>query len=115
MTPPEPAGRLVWTVTVRRPMSRIVAESAPIERRGDLADSPPSLASRRLDVRLLRGYTGSAPADALVGETFLGAGGGSAIADVRARLRGTLPFVDYALLGRWQGRGWCLDRAVGTD
>ncbi len=87
---------------------RIVAESAPIERRGDLADSPPSLASRRLDVRLLRGYTGSAPADALVGETFLGAGGGSAIADVRARLRGTLPFVDYALLGRWQGEAGAL-------
>jgi hypothetical protein len=55
-----------------------------------------------LDVRLVRGYTGAAPSDALVSAAD-GAGGADRLSDLRGALAGLLPFEEIALVGAWRG------------
>ncbi|NKB87418.1 MAG: hypothetical protein GKS06_04270 [Acidobacteria bacterium] len=54
-----------------------------------------------LEVRLVRGYDGAEPADAIV-SAGAGAGGADRLLDLRGPLAG-LPFEDFALVGQWQG------------
>ena len=79
-----------------------VAESA--------AEAPTPTMSMALDARLVRGYDGAMPADALPAAA-LGAGGADPLADLRATLAGVVPTSEYALVGRWRGE---ID-AEGTD
>lgn len=78
-------------------VARAPAEEAPTP----AADAAPS-APRRfvVDVRLVRGFDGVPPEDALSGEALAGAGGASAVGDIRPQLLPVLPFDDYALVGR---------------
>jgi len=55
-----------------------------------------------LDVRLVRGYSGELPADAMV-SAAAGAGGADRLADLRGALDELLPFEQIALVGQWQG------------
>lgn len=59
-----------------------------------------------LDVRLVRGYSGTLPADAMASSAD-GAGGADRLADLRDALDSFAPFDQLALVGQWQG-------AVGT-
>ncbi len=63
------------------------------------ADSQPAWI---LDVRLVRGYSGELPADAMV-SAGAGAGGADRLADLRGSLDDLLPFDEIALVGQWRG------------
>jgi hypothetical protein len=65
-----------------------------------------------LDVRLVRGYEGAAPADAMI-SAGAGAGGADALTDLRGRLDDLLPYPELALVGRWQGA--VTGSATGAD
>ena len=56
-----------------------------------------------LDVRLVRGYSGALPADAMASAAD-GAGGADRLADLRGALDGFTPFDQIALVGQWQGQ-----------
>jgi hypothetical protein len=58
--------------------------------------------SVRLDVRLVRGFDGTPPAE-VSAATRLGVGGADALADARARIATLLPFEDFGVVGAWQG------------
>ncbi len=63
-----------------------------------------------LDVRLVRGYSGAIPADAMT-TAGAGAGGADRLADLRSALDGLMPFGEFALVGQWQGK---IDAATGA-
>lgn len=55
-----------------------------------------------LDVRLVRGYSGTPPDDVMV-SAGAGAGGADRLADLRGLLDDLLPFDEIALVGQWRG------------
>jgi len=63
-----------------------------------------------LEVRLVRGYSGAVPADALP-SAAVGAGGADRLGDLRGQLAGLLPFPEVALVGEWSGS---MDPVTGT-
>jgi hypothetical protein len=74
---------------------------------GALPDSagtirPAAPRSVRLDVRLVRGFDGTPPAE-VSAAAWLGVGGADALADARARIATLLPFEDFGVVGAWQG------------
>lgn len=66
------------------------------------ADTAVRPAQLRLDARLIRGFDGATPSDAMPIES-LGAGGADPLADLTPTLSGILSAPDYALIGRWEG------------
>jgi len=67
-----------------------------------------------LDVRLVRGYSGELPADAMA-SAGAGAGGADRLADLRGALDGLMPFGEFALVGQWQGALDATDGAAGSE
>ena len=63
---------------------------------------PAAPRSVRLEVRLVRGFDGTPPAE-VSAATRLGVGGADALADARARIATLLPFEDFGVVGAWQG------------
>jgi len=83
------------------------AELIPLTEYPDTAATEPVMPTNDrpawiLDVRLVRGYSGDVPADAMV-SAGAGAGGADSLADLRAALDGLMPFDEIALVGQWQG------------
>jgi hypothetical protein len=81
--------------------------AGPAAAPGALPDSgetirPAAPQSVRLDVRLVRGFDGTPPAE-VSAATRLGVGGADALADARARIATLLPFEDFGVVGAWQG------------
>ena len=77
----------------------------------DERTQPPAQARTwRLEVRLVRGFNGQPPTEAM-GQGFNGAGGANALADLRATLSATFPYTNYVLIGAWSGEP---ERGAGT-
>jgi len=55
-----------------------------------------------LDVRLVRGFDGTAPADVRVARD-LGVGCADPLQDVRARIENLMPYDDFGVVGAWRG------------
>lgn len=55
-----------------------------------------------LDVRLVRGFDGTAPDDVRAARE-LGVGGADPLQDVRARIENLMPYDDFGVVGAWQG------------
>lgn len=88
-------------------MANLPAKLVPLTEYDGAESSEPILPTNDqpawiLDIRLVRGYSGALPADAMV-SAGAGAGGADRLADLRAALDGLMPFDDIALVGQWQG------------
>jgi hypothetical protein len=108
----------VWTLFVgSQPVSPQFVLLTPAEAPGGAApavDDDTGATGLRLDVRLVRGYDGAAPADVRSAQS-LGVGGADALLDVRSRIEALLPFADFGVVGAWQGEvtgGDALDLAL---
>ena len=81
------------------------AEPGPVGARAPAPDATvPVLEPQKfvLDVRLVRGFSGAPPEEALLPPTA-GAGGADPLADLSPTLAAVIPAPDYALIGRWRG------------
>lgn len=97
-------------------MANLPAKLVPLTEYDGAESSEPILPTNDqpawiLDIRLVRGYSGALPADAMV-SAGAGAGGADRLADLRAALDGLMPFDDIALVGQWQGT---LDTTRGAE
>ena len=71
-------------------------------RSDELIEPGPTTAAPRFEIRLVTGYEGAPPADALSAAAD-GAGGVDRLADVEGTLRAVLPQERFALVGEWSG------------
>ena len=83
------------------------AELVPLTDHAGAAATEPAMPANTqpawvLDLRLVRGYSGAMPVDAMV-SAGAGAGGADLLADLRGALDGLIPFDEIALVGQWQG------------
>jgi hypothetical protein len=98
---PEPL-RSVGASAEDQPRDDALVLLADAETAREAVDLPAPAVPIEIEARVIRGYTGTLPTDALPVESS-GAGGADPLADLRPTLAGVVPASDYALVGQWRG------------
>ena len=93
---------IVWLAPGAPPAELATVENFTASELAEPVAVPGDEAAWILDVRLVRGYSGALPVDAMESSTD-GAGGADRLADLRGALDGFTPFDQIALVGQWQG------------